>query len=70
VHAAGRVQHLPLAAAVAEFGLLLRDRPGDVARWEALARRASQLTAPAAQSQDLDGFRELIAIGQGLARIR
>ena len=48
--ASARPQHLPLASAVAEFGLLLRDAPHNAARWTALERRAEQLTVPAVQS--------------------
>jgi Ca-activated chloride channel family protein len=66
----GRVQHLPLASAIAEYGLLLRDRPRNAGRWDALARRVDRLAVPASQANDLEGFRELVAIGKGLARIR
>ena len=64
----GRTQHLPLASAVAEFGLLLRDKPHDQQRWTALERRVNALTVPASQAQDTDAFRELVAIGRGLSR--
>jgi len=64
----GRPQHLPLAAAVAEFGLLLRDAPHSADRWAALERRAEQLTVPSAQSADVSGFRELVATARALAR--
>jgi Ca-activated chloride channel family protein len=70
VRAGGRVQHLPLAAAVAEFGLILRDAPRNIARWDGLERRAARLTAPASLAADLDSFRELVATARGLARIR
>ncbi len=66
----GRQQHLPLASAVAEYGLLLRDQPQNEARWDALLRRVERLIVPQAQAQDVEGFRELVAIGKGLARIR
>ena len=66
----GRPQHLPLAAAVAEFGLLLRDAPHSADRWAALERRAEQLTVPSAQSADVSGFRELVATARALARNR
>jgi Ca-activated chloride channel family protein len=65
-----RVQHLPLASAIAEYGLLLRDAPRNETRWDALARRVDRLTVPASQANDLEGFKELVAIGKGLARIR
>jgi Ca-activated chloride channel family protein len=66
----GRPQHLPLASAVAEFGLLLRDAPHDAARWTALEHRADQLTVPSAQSADVSGFKELVATARALARTR
>jgi len=70
VRAGGRTQHLALASAVAEFGLLLRDAPRNEARWEALVRRVDRLSVPAAQAADVDGFKELVAIGRGLAKLR
>jgi len=70
VRSGSRVQHLPLASAIAEYGLLLRDAPRNEARWDALARRVDRLAAPASQANDLEGFRELVAIGKGLSRIR
>jgi len=66
----GRNQHLPLAAAVAEFGLLLRDAPNQSERWAALERRAEQLAVPSAQSADVNGFKELVATARALARNR
>jgi Ca-activated chloride channel family protein len=62
----GGVRHLPLASAVAEFGLLLRSG-GSTARWDALVARAGRLQVPASQSVDLAGFSELVAIGRGLS---
>jgi len=70
VRTTGRVQHLPFASAVAEYGLLLRDAPWNDERWEALSRRVSRLVAPGVPAQDLEGFKELVEIGRGLARIR
>lgn len=69
VRMGGRVQHLPFAATVAEFGLLLRDAPHDVARWEALARRIGQIDVASTLSADKQAFRELVAIASGLARL-
>ena len=65
-----RVQYLPLASALAEYGLLLRDAPRNEARWDALSRRVDRLTVPPSQSSDLEGFKELVAIGKGLSRYR
>ena len=42
----GRVQELPFAAAVAEFGLLLRDPSASLNRWERLSQRLKTLDAP------------------------
>jgi Ca-activated chloride channel family protein len=65
-----RAQHLPLASAVAEFGLLLRDAPQNAERWAALERRTEVLTVTAAQSADVNGFKELVATARALARNR
>ncbi len=70
VRAGGRVQHLPLASAVAEFGMLLRDGRGRDDRWAALSRRISRLTPPAALTADVHEFAELVEIASGLARHR
>jgi Ca-activated chloride channel family protein len=66
----GRPQHLPLASAVAEFGLLLRDAPQNATRWAALERRTEELTVPTAQAADVNGFKELVATARALARNR
>jgi Ca-activated chloride channel family protein len=63
-----RVQHLPLAAAVAEFALLLRDSPRDATRWDTLARRVQRLDAPDSMRRDVDGFKELVEIARALPR--
>ena len=70
VRSGARVQHLPLASAVAEFGLLLRSAARDESRWDALARRATRLEAPGSLGPATDEFRELVAIARGLARLR
>jgi Ca-activated chloride channel family protein len=70
VRAGGRVQHLPLASAVAEFGMLLRDGRGRDDRWAALSRRISRLTPPAALTADVHELAELVEIASGLARHR
>jgi Ca-activated chloride channel family protein len=66
----GPVQHLPLASAVAEFGLILRDCPRDTERWAELTRRLDRIPAPSALAADVDGLRELVATAQGLAKLR
>ena len=58
--------HLPLASAVAEFGLLLRDHPHNRARWDALERRVARLPATSSAVGDVEGFKELVAIARGL----
>jgi len=70
VRPGGRAQFLPLASAVAEFGLLLRDAPHDVERWDALARTVAGLQVPASMGADRDGFKDLVELGRGLARLR
>jgi Ca-activated chloride channel family protein len=55
----GGQQPLPLAAAVAEFGLLLRDDPRNIDRWTALSRRLDRLSVPAGLASDVDGLRNL-----------
>ena len=70
VRPGGPVQYLPLASAVAEFGLLLRDAPRDTQRWDALTSRTNRLTSTNSDAAELDNFRELVATARGLARIR
>jgi hypothetical protein len=66
----GRVQHLPLASAIAEFGLLLQSGSRDAVAWDELGRRLGRIAAPAAMAADVDGLRELVAIAGGLSRLR
>jgi Ca-activated chloride channel family protein len=68
VRAGGRIQHLPFAAAVADFGLLLRDRSWDVQRWDALVRRVDRLVTPGATDLDRAGFAELVRTARGVGR--
>lgn len=70
VRLGGRLQHLPIASAIAEFGLLLRDQRGNITRWDALSARVSELSAPRGLATDIDGFAELVEIARGLARQR
>jgi len=65
-----RPQHLALASAIAEFGIILRDDPRDTERWDSLAYRLDRITVPPALAQEVDGLRELVATARGLARIR
>ena len=70
VRAGGPSQHLALAAAVAEFGLILRHDPRNVERWNALSRRLDRITATGPSAADIDGFKEPVATASSLARIR
>jgi Ca-activated chloride channel family protein len=70
VRPGARVQHLPLAAAVAEFGLLLRDDARHVERWEALSRRVAALEVPRTLTVEKAAFAELVEIAKGLSRTR
>ena len=65
-----RAQFLPLASAVAEFGLLLRDAPDDLARWDALTRRLAAVDVPTAIAPEVAELKELIATARGLAKLR
>jgi hypothetical protein len=58
--------HLPLASAVAEFGLLLRDHPHNRARWDALEQRVARLPVTSSAVGDVEGFKELVAIAKSL----
>ena len=63
----GRTQHLPLASAVAEFGLLLQAGSTDAERWDPLGKRVERLQVlKALSSTDKDAFKELVAIASGL----
>ena len=66
----GRLTNLPFAAAVAEFGLLLRDGPYDRTGWARLLQRLDTLTVPAALASDKDSFKEIVATAAGIARLR
>jgi hypothetical protein len=70
VRPALHTQFLPLASAVAEFGLLLRDAPHDNARWDALSRRLSAINAPANIAPEVAEMKELVAVARGLGRLR
>ena len=70
VRSGGRTSYLPIAAAAAEFGLLLRDGSRDRERWDALERRVDRLSPPATLSADVRDLQELIAIAKSIARTR
>jgi Ca-activated chloride channel family protein len=68
VRAGGHVQYLPLASAIAEFGILLRSGSRDAARWDALERRAGTIAVPPMLRSDVDAFKDLLAIASSMAR--
>jgi len=70
VRPSSRVRHLPLMAAVAEFGLLLRDDSADIRRWEALSRKLATLDVAPSLATDKSGFVELVDTAKGLARLQ
>ena len=63
-------QLLPFAAAVAEFGMLLRDDKAPAARWTNLTSRLKTLTWPAAGASDRDALAELVDLAWGLKKIK
>lgn len=70
VRSGGSVRHLPFAAAVAEFGLMLRRGTTDAGRWDALVRRVNAITVSPALATDKAGFAELVETARGLARLQ
>jgi hypothetical protein len=58
------------AAAVAQFGLLLRDNARNEQAWEGLARRVNALDVPRAMAADKEGFADLVGIAGGLSKRR
>ena len=67
---AGRLEHLPFASAVADFGLLLRDERHDARRWQELVRRVNALTVAPSLTADKSGFAELVETARALAGLR
>jgi Ca-activated chloride channel homolog len=61
-------QFLPFAAAVVEFGLLLRDGPKWSGHWESFANRVGRMTVPESLMQEKNGFVELVSIAAALNR--
>ena len=70
LRAGPRAQHLPFAAAVAEFGLRLRDHSRNEAAWDALSRRVNELEVSRGQIADKEGFADLVGIAAGLSKRR
>jgi Ca-activated chloride channel family protein len=63
----GAAPHVAFAAAVAEFGMLLRDQNPHVRRWSALSARLRGLTG-AGSFADREGFGDLVETAAGLKR--
>lgn len=70
VRAEGRSVHLPFASAVAEAGLLLRQKAPAQERWDRLLQRVRDLTVTDALVADKNGFEELVAIARDLVRLQ
>jgi hypothetical protein len=62
--------HVPFAAAVAEFGLLLRDTRAPADRWDRLAARVKTMAATDTDAADRQSFRDLVELAAGLKKIR
>ena len=66
----GDARALPLAAAVAEFGLLLRDEHREPARLAALAARLKALPVGVDDAADRQGLLDLVELAASLRRLR
>jgi Ca-activated chloride channel homolog len=70
VRAGGRAAHLPFAALVAEFGLVLRDDKATREQWSTLMRHVRGFKSDTrAMPADQDGFMELVELAAGLKRL-
>jgi Ca-activated chloride channel homolog len=66
-----RPVHLPFAAAVAEYGLLLREqRSASVSRWNDLVERLESMPVPVGLRADRDQLVELATIARDLSKVR
>jgi Ca-activated chloride channel family protein len=70
VKAGGRSSNIPFAAAVAEFGLLLRDDQPGARRWDALLSRVQALPNGFDASGERAGFARMVELAAGLRRLR
>jgi Ca-activated chloride channel family protein len=68
--AGGTALHLPFAAAVAEFGLLLRDPQAAAERWASLTTRAGAVAAGGVSAAERETFAELVATAGALQKQR
>jgi hypothetical protein len=69
VRAGAAVRELPFAAAVAEFGLLLREKDSPMTRWNALVARLATMPVPAEDAAERQGLREVIELAVGLRKL-
>ena len=70
VRASGSAAHLPFAAVVAEFGLLLRDDKATAEQWSTLIRHVRAFKSETrVMTADQDGFTELVELAAGLRRL-
>ena len=70
VRAGGSTRDLPFAAAVAEFGMLLRTPEAPADRWARLTRQLKSMDVPIEDAADVQGFRELVELAAGLKKLR
>jgi Ca-activated chloride channel family protein len=63
-------QTLTFAAAVAEFGMLLRDTEAPAARWDGLLGRLKTLPVAVTDAADRRNFEELVELAAGLSRMK
>jgi Ca-activated chloride channel family protein len=63
-------QTLTFAAAVAEFGMLLRDKEAQDARWDGLLGRLKTLPVTVTDAADRRSFEELVELAAGLSRMK
>ncbi len=66
----GRARYVTFAAAVAEFGMLLRDGDGRSERWTDLVARVHAAPVDATMTVDKAAFIELVETARGLMRLR
>jgi Ca-activated chloride channel family protein len=66
----GEARALPFAAAVAEFGLLLRDAEPNVDRWTRLADRLRALPVGAGGAADRQGLLDLVELAASLRSLQ
>ena len=66
----GSARVLPFAAAVAEFGLLLRDDKAPASRWNGLTERLKSLSWPVQGAADREAFTDLVGLAAGIKKMK